>query len=105
ECHAGVEAEAARGPGGEVELFDRPFLPRLWIAAYLRWCKGVEQRVVSRMHGHQLTLQVGRQFGDDDSGVLQDAFDLVAISVALGRLSEIEQRRLAGWNLDADKAL
>ena len=58
------------------------------------------------MDGDKLALQVGGEFGDDCMpAFFEHALDLVAIGVAFRRLAQIEQRRLAGRNLDADKAL
>jgi hypothetical protein len=88
-----------------MKLLNRPFLPRLRIAAHLGRREGVEQRVVGRVHCDQLALQVRGQFRDDDAGILQDALDLVAVCIAFRRLAQIEQRCFACRNLNADKAL
>ena len=43
------------------------------------------------MHGHQLALQMGRQLGDLEAALGQDAFYLVRVGLALGRFGEVEQ--------------
>ena len=53
------------------------------------------------MHGDELALQMGRQLGDLDAGILADALHLVAIGLRLGRLFEIEQPRVPGRDLHA----
>src|SRR5690606_27984738 len=58
-------------------------------------------RVVSRMHGHQLPLQVGGQLGDADAVRGQHAGHLVAVGLALRRLLQIEDMGSAGRHLHA----
>ena len=53
--------------------------------------EAVELRVVGRMHGDQLTLQVRGRLGDLDAGIGADAVDLIAIGLRCRCLFEIEQ--------------
>ena len=101
ERHRRFQAEMLRGLGGVLDLLDRPFLPGLRIVVVLGRGERVEGGVIGRMHRDELALQMRRQFGDLDAGILADALHLVAIGLGLSRLFEIEQARVPGRDLDA----
>ena len=96
-----LEAEMLRGLGRVLDLLDRPFLPGLRIVVVFRRGERVEAAVIGWMHGDELALQMRRQFGDLDAGVLADAFHLVAIGFGLGSLFEIEQPAVPARDLYA----
>ena len=91
EAHVAGQAEPLRRLGGEHHLRDRPLLASLGVAAHLRCGEGVERDVVSRVDRDQLALQVARELGQRDAGILERALDLVAVGIALGGLGEVEQ--------------
>jgi hypothetical protein len=66
--------------------------------------KAVEGRVIGRMDGDKLALQVGGQFGDGDPAFGGHALDLVAIILRCRRLFQIEQPPVPGRDLHADIA-
>jgi hypothetical protein len=98
------DAEPARRLGGELALLDRPGGARLRPAAHLRCGEAVEGRVVGGMHGDQLALQMRRQLGHLQAALGQDPLHLVAISLALGRLLQIEQPPVPAGDLQALEA-
>ena len=59
--------EAAAGPGGHVQLLDRPLLARIRIVVKLRRREAVEQRVIGRMRRDELALQVRGKLGHFDA--------------------------------------
>ena len=85
-------------------LLHRPLLPRLRVAAHLRRREAVEERVIGRMHRHQLPLQVRRELGHLDAVGLGHALDLVAIVLRGRRLLQVEELPGPGRHLHADIA-
>ncbi len=57
----------ARGLGGQLDLLDRPFLPGFRVALHGRRREGVEGLVEGRVHGDELALEMGREFGDRET--------------------------------------
>ena len=101
ERHAGFQPEVLRGLGGGQHLLHGPALPGLRIASHLRRRKAVEACVIGRMDGHELSLEVGREFRDLDAGLAADAGDLVAVGLGASRLLEVEQPCVPGRDLHA----
>ena len=94
-------AEPAAGLRGQLQLLDRPGLPRLGMPVELARREAVELAVVGGVRGDQLALKMRRQLGDLDAVGGADALDLVGIVLALGGLLEIEQPCVPGRDLDA----
>src|SRR5579862_8744789 len=84
-----------------MQLFDRPFLAFDRIVADLGRGKAVETGVVSRMHGNQLPLEMGREFRDFEPVACERALHFVAIGLAFRSLVEIEDAPVPTRNLDA----
>jgi hypothetical protein len=97
-----VQSQPPACLGGEMELFDCPFLTLGGLATQRLGREAVERHVIGRMHCDQLALQMRRKLGDLDAGLTANAGELVAIILALGRLSEIDAAAVPGWNLDTD---
>ena len=95
------QAQIAGGGRGLGDLIHRPGLPRLRIAVHRSGRKGVEGRIIGRVHGDQLALQVGRKLGDRQPGVGTDAAHLVGIGRTLRAEVQIEQPGVPAWDLDA----
>ena len=75
----GRQAKIARCGQRHLDLIYRPGLPRLWVAAHRWGGKTVEGLVIGGVNGHQLPLQVGRQFCDRDAVGGGNALDLVTV--------------------------
>jgi hypothetical protein len=73
-------------------------LPRTWNT------KAIERRVIGRMHRDELPLEMGREFGDLQTFLRQDALHLIAIGLRLRRLLQIEQPLVPGRDLHALEA-
>src|SRR6266513_2706109 len=63
--------------------------------------KAVHDGVVRRMDGDEVALEMGRQLGDDEAVLPQDALDLVTIGLARSRFIEVEETCVPGRDLDA----
>ena len=63
----------------QLDLLHRPGLPRLGVAAHRRGGKTIEGLGIGGVNGHQLTLKVGRQFGQRDAVGGSYARDFVAV--------------------------
>jgi hypothetical protein len=100
EARHRIDAHVLRGLERHLDLLDRPFLPRLRIAAHLRRRKPVEGLVIGRMHGDELALQMGRQLGHLDAVVARDALEFVAIVLRRGRFLKIDQAPVPARHLD-----
>ncbi len=100
EGRMAINAEAAAGSGGILDLLHGPFLPRLGVAAHMLCGEAVEHGVIGGMDRHQLALQVCRKLGDFETVRSGNAFHLVAIVLAFGRLVEVEQAPVPAGNLD-----
>jgi len=64
------------------------------------WREGVKGLVRGGVYGHELALQVGRQFRDGEAVLRHRAGDLVAVGLGLRRLCQIEQACVPGRDLD-----
>ena len=73
----------------------------LGVAAQVRGALPVEHRVIGRVDGNHLALEMGREFADCDADIGKLALDLVAIGLALVGEIEIEKAGVPGWNLDS----
>ncbi|KAG0924296.1 hypothetical protein G6F32_013966 [Rhizopus arrhizus] len=100
-----LQAEPARGAGGQVQLLLRPFGAGLRIAAQGFRCEAVAQFIVGRMHGHQLAEDVGGQLADLQAVFGQGAADVVAVVLAVGGGGQVEQARIPGRNLQGLEAV
>src|SRR5260370_2742892 len=96
-----VKTEIVAGARGELDLVDSPSLARLRIAAHFRRREGVERIVIGRIDGDELPLEMGGEFGDDDSMLGGGALQFIAIGPALRRLAQVYQTRVPGSDLDA----
>ena len=94
-----AEAEVTGSLCGTEQLVDGPFLARTRIAAHLGRREAVKGLVVSRMHRHQLALQMRRQLGDFDAVAGRHARDLVAVGLGLRCLFQVEQPAVPTGNL------
>ncbi len=97
----GAEAEIAARLGGELHLFNSPCLSGRGIAPYLRDGESVILRVIGRMHGHELTLELRGQFGHGEALLGRHPTDLIAIGPAFRGLGEIEKLIGPNWNLES----
>src|SRR5262245_117672 len=95
------DAEPARRLRRILDLLDRPRRACRRLAADFGRREGIEGGVVRGMHGDQLALQMRRELGDLEPALGQDAFHLVTVGLALGRLLEIEEASVPAWDLDA----
>ncbi len=95
------QSQPLAGFGGQQQLLHRPGLAGGRIAALFRRREPVEQRVIGGMDGHQLPLQVGRQFGDPYAMPGQHAGNVVAVRLAAGGLGQVEQVGRGGGDLYA----
>ncbi len=84
-----IHAKVAAGLGGQHHLINGPLGARLWVAVYFGRSEGIKHGVVGRMHGDELPLKVGREFGDFHSRLLRYALKLVAVILAVGGFFEI----------------
>ena len=89
------QSQPARGTRSALQLVSGPGLARCRLTAHMSCGETVKQRIVCRMHRHQLSLQMRRQFGNLQAMRGQQAADVVAIRLAVGRQFEIEQTRIA----------
>jgi hypothetical protein len=96
-----LDAEMLRRRQRHLHLLDRPFLPRLRIAAHFGCRKTVEGFVIGRMHGNQLALQMGGKLGDLDAVLARHAGELVAIILRRRRLLQVDQLARPGRHLHA----
>ena len=81
-------------------LIGRPMAPLLGIAANSGRALSVEHRVIGRMDGHHLALEMGGKLADRDADVGELALDLVAIGLAVVSAIEIEEAAVPGRDLD-----
>jgi hypothetical protein len=102
KCRMRLDAEMLGGGDRHLHLLDRPFLPRLRVAAHFRHRKPVEDFVIGRMHRNQLPLQMRGQFGNLDAIRLGDAGKLVAVILGSGSLFQVDQLACPGRNLHAE---
>jgi hypothetical protein len=91
------QPQVPRGFRGAMKLLDRPLLARIRIAADLRRGESVEQAVVGRMHGDELTLQMRRELGDHQPVPVERRLDVVAIGAAFRCLREVEEPVSSVW--------
>ena len=98
------QAHASGRLDRQAHLFVRPLLPRLRVAPHLRRGESVEHRVVGRMDGDELPLQMGRELGDLDPVGPRHAHELVAIVLRRRRLLEVDQPAVPGRHLHAEVA-
>ena len=96
---AGLEAQICRRPGCKLELFHCPLLPGLAVSPDRFRREPVEHRVISRMHRHQLALQMGGQFSQLQTVGGQGTEYFITISLALGGAFQIEQAAVPRRNL------
>ena len=47
------------GFGGHFHLLASPHGARFWVALHFFWRKGIKGFIVNRVHGNELTLQMG----------------------------------------------
>ncbi|MNT29227.1 hypothetical protein D3C72_1649570 [compost metagenome] len=66
--------------------------------------EAVAQRVIGRVHGHQLAEDVRRQFADDEAMAGQHGDQIVAVLLAVRGLRHVEQARIPGGNLQGLEA-
>ena len=93
-----------RGFGGVFQLLHRPLLAGGGVVVYGGGREAVEEGVIGGVYGYQLPLQMGGQFGDLQAGILNDAFDLVGIGFAFGRLLQVDDAAVPTGQLNADIA-
>ncbi len=99
------DAEMLRGCDRHLHLLDRPFLTCLRIAAHFRRSEAVEGVIIGRMHGDQLPLKMGGQFGHFDTVLAGDTGELVAVILRRGSLSEVDQLASPGRHLHTEITL
>ena len=87
-----------------MQLVHRPPLARPGIAVHGLRRERIEQAVVSRVHGHELPLQVRGQLGQFDAVLGEPAPDVVTVRPALGSLLEVEQAGIPARHLYAGEA-
>jgi hypothetical protein len=100
----GIEAKVMRCFRGIFELLHRPFLAGFGVVMYGSGSEPVEERVIGGVYCYQLTLQVGGEFGDLQTCIRDDAFDLVGIGLAFRRLLEVDDAAVPTGQLNADIA-
>ena len=98
------ETEVRAGPGREFDLCDGPLGAFGRLAVEFGRGETVEQAVVGRVHRDQLAFEVGGEFGDLDAAVTHATGQLIAVGLALGRLGDIDERRVADGHLDAHES-
>ncbi len=101
EADAAGQAKPARRLRRLLHLIHGPGLPLRGLTLHRRWRERVESFIIGRMYGDELSLQMGRQFGDGEPVLLGDAGDLVAIGLRRCRLVEIDHARIEGRDLHA----
>src|SRR5580658_7860520 len=94
-----------RGFGGIFELLHRPLLSRSRVIVNGGGCEAVKECVIGGVHGYQLSLQVCRELGDLQAGILYDAFDLVGVCFAFGGLLKVDNAAVPAGQLNADIAV
>ena len=85
----------------QFHLLDRPFLPRLGIAAHFFDGEAVKGSVIGRMHGDQLALKVGRKLGHLHAVFDRLALELIAVILARRGLGQVDQPRVPTGHLHA----
>ena len=100
----GRQAKVCRGGQRLAELVHRPLLTRLRPAAHGLRGKPVEQKIIGRMHGNELALQMGGQFGENRTVCAQPPGQLLRVIARGGRKADIHQAHVARRHLQADIA-
>ena len=100
EGHMLGQPEAAGHLRRLAHLVRRSMAALLGIAAQLRRALAIEEGVIGRMHGDHLALEMGRELADRDADIGELALDLVAVSLALMGLVEIEEAPVPAGDLD-----
>lgn len=85
------EPQASRRANCALDLVDSPLGACPGIAAHLRHGEAIECCVISRMHGDELTLKMGREFGDGKAVFGRYRLHLIGIVLGLRRLLEVEE--------------
>jgi len=98
----GIEPKVIGGFGGIFQLLYCPLLAGGRVVVYCSGGKAVEKGVIGRVYGYQLSLQVGRQLGDLEAGILYDAFDLIRIGFTFGCFLEVDDPAVPTGKLNAD---
>ena len=96
EGRMSIEAEVLGGFRGIFQLLYGPFLPGFGVIVHGGRGEAIEEGVVGWMHGNQLALEMGGQFGDLQACVLYDALDLVGIGLAFGGFLQIDDAAIPG---------
>ncbi len=96
-----LEAQTLRRPGAQFDLLHCPGLALLRFAVQSQRREAIEQGVIGRMHGDQLTLQMRRKLGHLQAILCQHTGDFIGIGLALRALFEIENRRRRGRDLQS----
>ena len=100
----GTETQIPGGLGGIVQLLHRPLRSGLGIVPDFGRGKTVKLGIVGRVHSHQLSLQMGGEFSDLQSGFLDDPPYLIGISFAFSRLFEVQAPWIPGGYLYTGKS-
>src|SRR5207248_6917969 len=103
EARRRVEVQVATGLRRRFDLLDGPAGAGLGLATHRRGGEAVHDGVVRRMDGDEVTLEMGRQLGDDEAMRGERSLHLVTIGLTRGRLLEVEQPRVPGRDLDTGK--
>ncbi|KSV62311.1 hypothetical protein N182_37505 [Sinorhizobium sp. GL2] len=85
-------------------MLQSPFAPGSGVSTKLLRSERIAHRIVRRVDGDKLSKDMRGQFADLQAVLGKRAFDLVAVSLALCRLADVDQALVPGRYLKGYKA-